>query len=139
MNPEEDIINKLESDSSEEESFFAFCYEEHNQDNEHIKANRDGLIRFAAFLLRIAYEIRPSKSPATDDEFPIDQSLSIPDEGLLIHYVKLINKKKSDYSPKPPYKETWRDKLIPIGCVVICIFLIAAIGIGIVTMINWLI
>ena len=138
MNNEKEIIDTLDSDSSEKESFFGFCYEEHYQDNEHIKANRDGLIRFASFLLRIAYNIEPKKSESSENVFPIDQSFSLPNEGLLIHYIKLIDKKKSDYSVEPEEKTSWKDQIIPIGCIGIVILFIISGIIGIGTIIQWL-
>lgn len=139
MSEEEKFILKLESEASEQNAFFAFFYEEDNQDNEHIKTNKDGLIRFACFLLRIAFNHSPKRSESNDNIFPIDQAYSLPQSGVLIHYIKLINQKKSDYADfVNDEKKTWKDKAFIVGCIGIVILFIISGFVGIFTILKWI-
>jgi hypothetical protein len=137
MTNKEDFIKSIESDSSKEEAFFAFYQDEEDLDNEHIKANSDGLKQFACFLLRIAYNIDPRKSEYPPDTFSIDQSLYLPEDSSIIKYLELRKEKKSDYKKPPEYKTTWKDKLFPIGCIGIVVLFFICAFIGIRTIFLW--
>lgn len=135
----EEIIDYLEFYSTKEEAILSFCYDEDNQDNEHIKANKDGLVTFAIFILRIAFDINPKRSEHQDGTYPLDNSLGIPGEGLNVHYIKLIHEKRSSFSSKEKEKYSWKDRLFIIGCLSLLIGVVLFAVIGLISIVLWLI
>ncbi len=139
MENNRELIDKLESSTKKEDAFFAFCYEENNQDNEHIKANKEGLKSFALFLLRIVFDLEPKNRGIDKNIFPIDNSLELSREGISINYIKLFDAKKSDYKVEPEPKENWKDKITKFGCIVVLSLLVFCGFVGIYTIVNWIV
>ncbi len=138
MEINKELISKLKESGNKEDAFFSFCYDEKDQDNEHIKANREGLIQFALFLLRIAVGLQAKNLNSEKNLYSIDKTLALPQEGIPMYYVELLDNKKSEFKPEPESKENWKEKLIIFGCVVFLGLLIFCGMVGIYTVINWI-
>ena len=134
---EEKLIDFLEKDSSREDAFFTFQYDDVHENHEYIHANRDGLKLFFFSLLRTAYEINPKRSEQLENIFHLDDSLYLHEEGIDINYVRLSDTKRSDHPlPDENDKISLVDRLIPIGCVVLLLGVIVLAIYGVVSLVN---
>ena len=133
----QEIINKLESSNSKDEALFGIINPGADPEDSIIEANTQGLELFAAELLKASRDkeylkIRRNGSfqtlPHTEEWIQGD---FIPCE---IHLVQ----NNRDPSKFQPYVETWSDKILKGGCLIVLAFIILAAVIGTIWIFKYL-
>lgn len=103
-------------------------------DESYIEANKHGLALFASKILKAALE---SDKKAIDDDSNII-SFDYDEEWLsgetIIQYVEFANKDKIE---SPPDNIRFIDRLIPIGCILVLLFIAIATIMGCISIFNW--
>jgi len=136
----ENIITELESESIKDDAYFGFYENEDNQDDEHIKANKDGLILYAVELLKAANEFNLRHFEKGKDElYGINDEWFSKENEYMFKYIKLINKQKSKIDPDTKeHKETWTDKVFKAGCLSAIVLILITIVVGFISILEWL-
>jgi len=135
-----DVIRILEQNSSEEDGYFKFDYDEITE-NEIIRANLDGLIRYCIELLKSTNEFDKQKLIKESDRV-----INLDDignwyihEGFVKSIIPLYEKRINIYKKEPNRKKTFKDRISEFGCGLTVVFLGIVIIIGIVSLLNFLI
>jgi len=129
------IIEQLENQSSKDTATFGLYFQD-NEDEMHIKANKDGFELFACELLKAS---RDSEDVIKNKEknyidFGFKEKWI---EGELIGYIKPISESRTDKIKDKPYKESFKDSVFKYGCLVIIGVIIFSIIIGIYSIFTW--
>lgn len=129
------IIEQLENQSSKDKATFGLHFRE-NEDEMHIKANKDGFELFACELLKAS---RDSEEVINNKEknyidFGFKENWI---EGELIAYIKPISENRSDKTEDKPYKESFKDAVFRYGCLAAIGLIILSVIIGIYTIFTW--
>lgn len=129
------IIEQLEKQSSKDKATFGLYFED-NEDEMHIKANKDGFELFACELLKAS---RDSEDVIQNQEKNyIDIGFNEKwIEGELISYIKPISESRTDKITDKRYKESFKDTVFKYGCLVIIGIIIFSLIIGIYTVFSW--
>lgn len=133
------IIAELEESNSKDEAYFGIFQYGGGPEESFVKANRQGLELFAADLLKAS---RDAKSIVDDKDktiYTLDFQEPWIDKNAhtFIQYIEpsIESRKHVEHEL---YNETWKDKLIKVGCIA-GVILIAGVGIvGVVTVVGWL-
>ena len=139
MNKEElnRIIELLENSNSKEEAYFAIQEYGGGPNESFIKANKDGLELYAAQLLKASLNSDEIINDEIKNLIPLEYEEGWVEGEIFIHYVEPIDGKEID-NEKEKYKETFIDKLIPIGCITILLVIIVSAIVGVVSIFKWL-
>lgn len=135
----ERIIDQFDEDELKRQGIFGISQYGGGSDESFIKANKEGLELFALELLKSAIEIENVLSDPEKNIIPFDYDDDWMDENsdTFIQYVEPIADKQK-LKPKSEYKSTFVDKLMPFGCGLIAIILVIFVGVGLVTVFNWI-
>ena len=135
----EKIIDQFDEDELKRQGIFGISQYGGGSDESFIKANKEGLELFALELLKSAIEIENVLSDPEKNIIPFDYDDDWVDENsdTFIQYVEPIADKQK-LKPKSEYKSTFVDKLMPFGCGLIAIILVISVGVGLVTVFNWI-
>ncbi|MEM9023059.1 MAG: hypothetical protein AAGB22_04925 [Bacteroidota bacterium] len=132
------IIDQLESGNTEEEAYWGIFEYGGVPAESYIKANRQGLERFAATLLRASLEVEaivddPERSyfALEDNEEWVDQEST-----TFIDYIEPTLEKR-EHAPEEPHVETWKGKAMKVGCITAIIYGVFALLLGVYTMAKW--
>ncbi len=136
-NPEiKKLIEEIELKNSKENAYFDYSF---NADFGYAKGNKDGLLLYAAELLKAAKEIELRDFKEGDSEmynpnFDWVQS----QENNPFDYIQITGKTKSEINDnEEPVKDSWKDKLFGLGCFAIIIFALFLVVVGLVYFIGW--
>lgn len=119
----QEVIAMLQERSPNEEAFMGFY-------GNHIRANRLGLERYALELLRAS--IGADENPT----HPIDTDWISYDTDYLFHYIE-VNKGPSE-EDRYAHGNSLKDTISKISYVLIGFIGLTVLGIGCITIINWL-
>lgn len=139
MNKEElnRIIELLENSNSKEEAYFSIQEYGGGPNESFIKANKDGLELYAAQLLKASLNSDEIINDEIKNLIPLEYEEGWIEGETFIHYVEPIDGKEID-NEKEKYNETFIDKLIPIGCIIILLVIIVSAIVGVVSIFKWL-
>ena len=132
------IIEKFDENDLKSKAIFGIFQYGGGADESYIKANKEGLELFALELLKSAKETDTILADKEKNIIPLNWDENwIDDEcDTIVQYIKPISDKQAQY-PIEDYKQTIIDKLMPIGCGLIMIFLGITLLVGIGTIFNW--
>ncbi len=132
------IIQTLEANHSRQDAYFAIFNIEEEEYESYIEATPDGLKLMALEMLKAS-----QNGPALQDKQTTAQVVNldtqyIDTEGdVFLEHIRLVLK-KPDPAEETFVHESWYDKLIPVGCLAVLLFLLIATLVGIGTIFNWL-
>ncbi|WP_036154251.1 hypothetical protein [Maribacter forsetii] len=131
------IIKKIEHEYSKSEAYFD---SEFNEDFGFAKGNKSGLLLYAKEFLKAVREIDKRKFDEGEMEVYnpdfdwIDGIDSNP-----FQYIKITKKNSGKIKPKKQREnESWKSKMLGIGCVVSLVFVVIFSIIGMITFFKWL-
>ena len=133
------VIKVLDDNSSFEEAYFEFDYdEENNYDHSFIHSNKEGLILFANELLKAAKgfeKIKDSEEKVKDIKLKTGEWFGY--NNIVAPYIKPIFSKKNKIERLVSKPKKWNDKIFELGCSLGLIVLVVSIIVGIVNIILW--
>jgi hypothetical protein len=132
------IIDELEASNSKEDAYFGI-FNVSGQDECFINANKQGLELFAADLLKASLRAEDLLAQNPKSVFPLsyDEDWMDEESDILIQYVEpSIEERKK--TKAEPYKETPKDIVIKVGCVVGLVVTVVSSIIGFITLLSWL-
>ncbi|WGD35883.1 hypothetical protein [Olleya sp. YS] len=141
MNTQElkNIVDRLKSYVNENEAYFGFFQYGGGQDESFIKANKEGLIRFATELLEANLAASTEEYVSGEKQFySLSSDWFSEHSEFNFSYVELLQKLKADIEPDKEYRKTWKDKLSGYVFGGIIIFILISILVGAITIISWL-
>lgn len=135
----QNIISKLEDNSSKENATFGIFQYGGGSDESFIRANREGLEFFALELLKAASrtsEILAHKEkniiPIAYEEDWIDE-----DSDTLVQYIKPTEQRRVEKS-NVKYKNTIAAILFQFGCLAAVVVIVVAAIVGFITLAKWI-
>lgn len=135
MNTQEinDVIRRLKQ-SSYDEGYFGFFYNEDHEYTSHVKANRDGLLQFATELLEASKVLEEGESMS------LTSTSNLVSSDYKLTHIEFTNKLKSDLETtnNTEYVPTWKDKAGDLVMLGILIFILMSILVGAITIISWI-
>ena len=134
-----DIIVKLKEIGIAKNAYFGFFQYGGGIYESCIKANKEGLLLYAACLLEASLEI--DNRDFTEDKiqtYGLSPEFVSENTDFDFHYVELMNKPKLEIETTPEHKETWKDKLTGYIFGAILIFMLISVIIGIGTITSWI-
>lgn len=136
----QNIITQFDEDSLKKQGIFSLQEYGPGPGEVFIKANKEGLEIFALQLLKSAIETEDIIINQNRKTIILDKEESWFDEfsDVIIQHIEPI-KDKSEVRIKEEYKESFTEKAIPFGCILLIILLITALVIGFITIVKWLI
>ena len=137
--PIDALINDLNPQDLESKAFFGIHQYGGGADESYIQANKEGLLLFAFQLISAAKQTGHVLLSPTKNVIPLDYEAEWIDQdsNTFIQYIEPIAQRPIGESIKPK-KETFLDKLIPAGCIVAAIILVAATLVGLWTLAKWI-
>ncbi|WP_215226688.1 hypothetical protein [Echinicola shivajiensis] len=136
----QNIIDQLESENLETEAYLGIFEYRGGPDESFIKANKEGLEYFALELLKAARDTDDMlKAENERSVFPLsfDKDWIDKDSTTFLRYVEPTREIKRNVK-SAPFEETWKDKVIKIGCIGGMLMVIISGIVGIVTIIKWI-
>ena len=133
------IIQQLETQVSEDKANFGIFHNRGDAGESYIQANKNGLALFALELLNAAAQSDEILISKTKTIIPLDydQTWINQRSDTLIQYVEPVTEGGSVRQTEKR-KETFFEKLIPIGCFAILIVAVAAMFVGLWTFGKWI-
>ena len=131
------IITQLESNLQKKEAYFQVS--EYSSEG-NIKANKDGLMQAAVDLLKATNEFNVRQFENGKEEFYLlDNEWEAGDHHSIFKYIELINKSKTELNliDSEDINETWQDKILPVGCIILIIFGLFLLLTGFGTVMSW--
>lgn len=134
------IITQLKSRNEKNKAHFGFYQYGGGPDESYIKANKQGLELFAVELLRAGIESKNREFANNKVEtIGLDLDWIHQDGDFLIDYIEITNKDRDSTNKAfPTNKESWKEKILKVGCIVIGIVVIGLIVIGFISVLSWI-
>jgi len=133
----DELINKLERSSSPTDAYFAIYQYGGGPDESYVKANKEGLELFAAQLLKASRDYDKIIVDKEKNIIPLNYTEQWIDGDIFIQYVEPTTE-KGKLVKEEKYKETFVDKLVPIGCFTILILLLISTIVGLVSIFKFI-
>lgn len=132
------IISELGSAELKDEATFGLFFHHGHEEESFIKANRQGLLCYAYLLLDAAQYIDENNPETTQNSIKLDTKSEWIDERseTFIYYVQPVVEREVIINE--PHKDSFMDKLTPIGCIAAIIIFILSIPVGLYTISEWL-
>lgn len=127
----DNVIKKLESSVSVEDAYLELYHFERHSIN--AKANKKGLILYAIEFLKSAIILEDSN----EEEFIFDKDDIFNDGNLFIENIIPTNN-QGEIAEENSFDNSIADKLVPFGCLMVVILLLASTVVGFFTIIEWL-
>ncbi len=131
------VIEILERNSSEDDAYFEYTYDEETEETYVIKSNKDGLKTFALELLKIANSFSEFKN--NDKKFqPIKLDVKewfIGDEVMPTFIEPLFINRNEMVVPKP-FEHSWKDDFFGFGLILFLTICVVLAIIGFITLIG---
>jgi hypothetical protein len=133
------IIDKLETEKAETQASFGVFRAGGGEDESCIKANKQGLGLFALELLKASLQSEINKPGRKKNIYnlKIDEQWIEKDSDVFLYHIEIQSGVRVP-EIKESYKPSFTDKLMPYGCGLVLIFLIVALIIGLVTIIEFI-
>jgi len=131
------VINTLKSECSENDAYLGFVFNEINEFDCQIKANKEGLILHAMQLMEASLEI-DKRTFLQSETYKINNYTTLDHSDFLLSEVEFINHSKKKLKRPEVYKQTFKDKL---GCLfgfLIISLIVVCLIVGFFTSMNWL-
>ncbi|TBV25164.1 hypothetical protein DMZ43_12700 [Meridianimaribacter sp. CL38] len=133
------IINQLKEGNSKEKAYLGFFQYGRDIDESCIKANKEGLLLYASYLLEAGLEINKRSFDKNKIEtFALSPDFISENTDFDFHYIELLNKPRLEIESISEYKESWKDKLVGYVIGGFLISLIVLIIIGFITILKWI-
>lgn len=131
------FINQLRESISKDDALFEIRKEGPSPQDGFVIANKDGIISTAAELLQASlYFDTAIQNSNTAIPFSTNELQS--DGELVIGYIEATLAKRKRTPVKEPAKETWKDKVMKVGCLMGFVLLIVSIIVGFITLVKWI-
>ena len=133
----ENIIDSLEEGTPADKAKFGIYYGGGPEEG-FIRANREGLLKFSAQLLSAANNADQDSDDNKSSFYRTDFEEKWVDEGsqILVQFVEVLQSKEQPLATIP--KETFAEKLVPIGCFAVIAILLVATIVGLWTLGKWI-
>ena len=133
------IVHRLKSSTINDDAYFGFFEYGDGPDESFIKANKDGLIRFATELLEANLAASTEEYVSEEKEFfSLENDWFSENSEFHFSYIELMQKSNAEIEPSIEYQETWKDQLIKFFLIGIFIFILISILVGAFTILSWM-
>ncbi|NTS44037.1 hypothetical protein HRG84_24370 [Flavisolibacter sp. BT320] len=135
----QNIIEELEAKVSKDKATFGIFQYGGGADESFIKADKEGLKLFALALLHAAQKsadtINNKEKNVITLEF--EENWISEQSDTVIHYVEPVAQTQPS-EEREKHKDTFIDKLLPVGCYTVLIILLGALLVGLWTLAKWI-
>ena len=133
------IIDQFDEYELKRQGIFGIFQYGGGSDESFIRANKEGLELFALELLKSARDTETILSDTEKNIIPLEYDGDWVDDNseTFIQFIQPIADKQK-LKPKSEYKSTFVDKLMPLGCGLVALILLASVIVGLVTLLKWL-
>ncbi len=142
LNQEElqQIIEKFDESNLKKNALFGIFQTSEFGDEYFIKANEEGLLVFVLQLLKSTQTSIKQKDNLHQELLHLDVTEDWIDENstVIIEYIEFNSKEQADLTFNTPIKESFKDQLLPYGCLLIVISLFILVIIGLSTVFDWI-
>lgn len=133
------IVDHIREDNSIDNAYLGFFQYGGGIDESFIKANKEGLLLYASYLLEAGLEIESRSFNETKTEsFGLSPDFISENTDFDFHYVELFNKSRFEIETIPEYIENRNDKLAGYVIGGFLISLLTLIIIGFITVLKWI-
>ena len=131
------MIQKLKRQCSIEDAFIGFSFDEVNEYECNIRANKFGLILFSIQLLEASLEFE-KREFIENENYKIKNFSTLKHSDFLINNIELLNNLKRELKDPTKHKVTIKERLTNTLGVIFLILVLVSIPIGIFKIFEWI-
>ncbi len=134
-----DLIHKLDSQSSKDIALFEINQYGGGLDESFIKANKEGLQLFALELLKASLKAEEVARAIEGKVIHFENEEFLANGDVGIHYIEpTLEKRRNIGSNTLPKEDSWKEELTKLGCITGVLILVFATIVGLIEIIKWL-